>query len=150
GRRRRGSGGRTGHHHLGIPHARDSQRGQSGSAEIMTTNLHLWLIPLLPLVGAAINGLLGRGFSKRAVAIIGVGFPGAALAWALVVASRFLAMPLERIPYSEYILPWIAAGSFQANIAFYLDQLSLVMLLVVTGVGFLIHVYSVGYMGHEG
>ena len=116
----------------------------------MTTNLHLWLIPLLPLLGAALNGLLGRSFSKRTVAIIGVGFPGAALAWALVVASRFVAMPFEKIPYSEYILPWIVAGSFQANIAFYLDQLSLVMLVVVTGVGFLIHVYSVGYMAHEG
>ncbi|MBI2677741.1 MAG: NADH-quinone oxidoreductase subunit L [Candidatus Koribacter versatilis] len=116
----------------------------------MTTNLHLWLIPLLPLAGAALNGLLGRGLSKRAVAIIGVGFPGAAFAWALVVASRFVALPFERIPYTEYILPWIAAGSFQANIAFYLDQLSLVMLLVVTGVGLLIHVYSVGYMEHEG
>src|SRR5438270_6655813 len=116
----------------------------------MTTNLNLWLIPLLPLIGAALNGLLGRGFPKRLVAIIGVGFPGAALAWVLVVVTRFLALPAERIPYSEYILPWIVAGSFQANIAFYLDQLSLVMLLVVTGVGFLIHVYSVGYMEHEG
>ncbi|MDP9267145.1 MAG: NADH-quinone oxidoreductase subunit L, partial [Acidobacteriota bacterium] len=116
----------------------------------MTSSLHLWLIPLLPLLGAALNGLLGRSFSKRTVAIIGVGFPGGALAWALVVTSRFLALPFERIPYNEYILPWIVAGSFQANIAFYLDQLSLVMLLVVTGVGFLIHVYSIGYMEHEG
>jgi|GEM_PF-5390318 len=107
----------------------------------MTTNLQLWLIPLLPLIGAAVNGLLGRSFSKRTVAIIGVGFPGAALAWALVAVSRFLAMPFEKLPYTEYILPWIVAGSFQANIAFYLDQLSLVMLLVVTGVGFLLAMF---------
>src|SRR3954452_6352356 len=116
----------------------------------MNDSLHLWLIPLLPLAGAAINGFLGRGFSRRAVAVIGVGFPAAAFAWALVVASRFVSLPHERIPYNEYILPWIVAGSFQANIAFYLNQLSLVMLLVVTGVGLLIHIYSVGYMEHEG
>ena len=53
-------------------------------------------------------------------------------------------------PYIETLAPWIRAGSFQVDFAFYLDQLSLVMLLVVTGVGFLIHIYSVGYMWEEG
>jgi NADH-quinone oxidoreductase subunit L len=113
----------------------------------MTPNLHLWLIPLLPLAGAAINGLFGRRFSRRAVSSIALGFCGAAFAMALWVVSQFSALSL---PYSEYFAPWIRAGSFQADFAFYLDQLSLVMLLVVTGVGFLIHIYSVGYMWEEG
>jgi len=114
----------------------------------MKPNLQLWLIPLLPLAGAALNGMLGRHFPKKLVAAIGVAFPGAAFAWALVVAARFAG--LKDVPHIEVLAPWIRSGSFQANFGFYLDQLSLVMLLVVTGVGFLIHVYSVAYMEHEG
>ena len=114
----------------------------------MNESLHLWAIPLLPLIGAAINGLLGRGFSKRAVATVGLGFSGAALVWALYVAARFGS--LERIPYPETYAPWIRAGDFVANFSLSLDQLSLVMMLVVTGVGFLIHIYSVAYMAEEG
>jgi len=113
----------------------------------MTPNLHLWLIPVLPLIGAAVNGLLGRRFSRQAVSAVALGFCGAAFVMALWIAARFLGIVS---PYTETLAPWIRAGSFQANFAFYLDQLSLVMLLVVTGVGFLIHIYSVGYMWEEG
>jgi NADH-quinone oxidoreductase subunit L len=110
----------------------------------MTPSLNLWLIPVLPLAGAAINGFLGKKSSRTAVSTIGLAFPGAAFAWALSVAFRFSS--LSQIPYQEYIAHWIRSGSFTADFALYLDQLSLVMLLVVTGVGFLIHIYSVGYM----
>jgi len=113
----------------------------------MTPHLHLWLIPVLPLIGAAINGLLGRRFSRRTVVSVALGFCGTAFAWALLVAARF---PSLGMPHVENLAPWIRAGNFQADFAFYLDQLSLVMLLVVTGVGFLIHIYSVGYMWDEG
>jgi NADH-quinone oxidoreductase subunit L len=109
----------------------------------MTSNLNLWLIPVLPLAGAAINGFFGKKSSRRAVSTVGLVFPGAAFAWALVVAARFL---VDGLPYQEYIAHWIRSGNFSADFALYLDQLSLVMLLVVTGVGFLIHIYSVGYM----
>jgi NADH-quinone oxidoreductase subunit L len=109
----------------------------------MTQNLNLWLIPVLPLAGAAINGFLGKKSSRPAVSVIGLVFSGAAFAWALLVAWRFSSVSL---PYQEYLAHWIRSGSFSADFAFYLDQLSLVMLLVVTGVGFLIHIYSVGYM----
>ncbi|HET7893045.1 MAG TPA: NADH-quinone oxidoreductase subunit L [Candidatus Sulfotelmatobacter sp.] len=109
----------------------------------MTSSLNLWLIPVLPLAGAAINGFLGKKSSKTAVTTVGLVFPGAAFAWALLVASRFSSFNL---PYEEYLAHWIRSGSFSADFALYLDQLSLVMLLVVTGVGFLIHIYSVGYM----
>jgi len=109
----------------------------------MTSSLNLWLIPVLPLAGAAINGLLGKRSSRTAVSIIGLFFSGAAFAWALSVAWR---VSPAALPYPEYIAHWIRSGSFSADFALYLDQLSLIMLLVVTGVGFLIHIYSVGYM----
>ncbi|MGH9492307.1 MAG: NADH-quinone oxidoreductase subunit L [Terriglobales bacterium] len=114
----------------------------------MTPNLHLWLIPALPLLGAALNGLFGRRWPKRYVALVGTAFVGAAFAWTLWVASQF--RHLTQLPHIEEHSPWIAAGGFVANFGFYLDQLSLVMALVVTGVGFLIHIYSIGYMKHEG
>ena len=110
-------------------------------------HLHLWLIPLLPLVGAAINGLLGKRFSRGTVAGVALAFCGAAFAMALWVAAQFSSLAL---PYTEKFTAWLAAGNFTADYAFYLDQLSLIMLLVVTGVGFLIHIYSVGYMWEEG
>ena len=113
----------------------------------MTPNLHLWLIPLLPLIGSAINGLFGRRFPRQTVAAVALAFCGAAFAMALWVAIQFSSV---RVPHVEFLATWIRAGNFQADFAFYLDQLSLVMLLVVTGVGFLIHIYSVGYMWEEG
>jgi NADH-quinone oxidoreductase subunit L len=112
----------------------------------MTPHLNLWLIPVLPLAGAAINGFLGKKSSRSAVTTVGLFFPGAAFVWALTVALRFSSLQL---PYQEYLAHWIRSGSFSADFALYLDQLSLVMLLVVTGVGFLIHIYSVGYMWED-
>ena len=109
----------------------------------MNPFFNLWLIPILPLAGAAINGFFGKRSSKQTVSVVGLLFPGAALAWALWVAAHFSSPSL---PYQEFIAHWIRSGSFTADFALYLDQLSLVMLLVVTGVGFLIHIYSVGYM----
>src|SRR3954464_6389477 len=109
----------------------------------MTPNLNLWLIPMLPLAGAAVNGFFGKKSSRQAVTIVGLFFSGAAFAWALSVALRLSSLDL---PYQEYLAHWIRSGNFSVDFAFYLDQLSLVMLLVVTGVGFLIHIYSVGYM----
>ena len=110
----------------------------------MTSNLNLWLIPVLPLAGAAINGFLGKRSSRTAVSTVGLVFSGAAFAWALTVALRFAS--LEQVPYQEYFAHWIRSGAFTVDFTLYLDQLSLIMLLVVTGVGFLIHIYSVGYM----
>jgi NADH-quinone oxidoreductase subunit L len=112
----------------------------------MNPMLDLWLIPILPLAGAAINGFLGRKSSRQAVTTVALSFSGAAFAMALLVAARFSSLSL---PYQEFFAHWIRSGSFSADFAFYLDQLSLVMLLVVTGVGFLIHIYSVGYMWND-
>jgi NADH-quinone oxidoreductase subunit L len=122
----------------------------------MTPSLHLWLIPVLPLVGAAINGFFGRRFSRQMVAAValtscGVTFVQAVWVWAVVSFSRDLqAAGVLTLPHTEFLAHWIRSGTFLVNFDFYLDQLTLVMLLVVTGVGFLIHIYSVGYMWEEG
>jgi NADH-quinone oxidoreductase subunit L len=113
----------------------------------MTENLHLWLIPILPLVGAAINGLLGKRLSRRSVAAVALAFCGAAFAMTLWIAAQFSSLSL---PHVETVATWLRSGTFSIDYSFSLDQLSLVMLLVVTGVGFLIHIYSVGYMWEEG
>ena len=109
----------------------------------MTQNPYLWLIPVLPLAGATINGFLGHRSSKRAVTTVALTFSGLAFALALYIAATFSS---AAAPYGFTVAHWIRSGSFSADFALYLDQLSLVMLLVVTGVGFLIHIYSVGYM----
>jgi NADH-quinone oxidoreductase subunit L len=113
-------------------------------------NLHLWIIPLLPLAGAAINGLFGRHYSRRVVSVIALASTAASFAYTCWVATQFFAMSAGQIPHIENYFPWIDVVAFRADYGFYLDQLSMVMLLVVTGVGFLIHIYSVGYMAHEG
>jgi len=109
----------------------------------MTPNPYLWVIPILPLAGAAINGFFGRRSSKKAISTVALVFCGSAFAMALILAAGFSS---ASAPYYCNLAHWIRSGSFQVDFSFYLDQLSLVMLLVVTGVGFLIHIYSVGYM----
>jgi NADH-quinone oxidoreductase subunit L len=109
----------------------------------MTSNPYLWLVPLLPLAGAGINGFFGRRASKKAITTIALVFCGATFVMALFLAAGFSSVSA---PYYYDLARWIRSGSFQVDFGFYLDQLSLVMLLVVTGVGFLIHIYSVGYM----
>jgi NADH-quinone oxidoreductase subunit L len=106
----------------------------------------LWMIPILPLAGAAINGFFGRRASRNAISAVALVFCGAAFAVALWIALHFSS---ASSPYYFPLAHWIRSGSFSVDYEFYLDQLSLVMLLVVTGVGFLIHIYSVGYMWED-
>jgi NADH-quinone oxidoreductase subunit L len=113
-------------------------------------SLDLWLIPLLPAAGAVINGLFGRRFSRRLVTAVALASTAASFAWALGAAVRLLGMPEAELPHIERYGTWLRSGGFAVDYGLYLDHLSLVMMLVVTGVGFLIHVYSVGYMAHEG
>ncbi len=114
----------------------------------MKFSLHLWLLPLLPLAGFAINGLLGSRLHKSMVSLVALIFPAAAFAQVLWIVAR-VSQGLT-LPYIErFATPWIAVTGFHADFSFLLDQLTLVMLLVVTGVGFLIHLYSVSYMAEE-
>jgi NADH-quinone oxidoreductase subunit L len=115
----------------------------------MNSPLYLRLIPLLPLCGFLVNGLLGRRLPKWLVTLVALAAPLAAFGLVLNAArvcfgAGITAPVVETCPF-----PWIAAGALRIDFSFVLDPLSLVMLLVVTGVGFLIHVYSVGYMAHE-
>jgi NADH-quinone oxidoreductase subunit L len=112
-----------------------------------TPSLHLWLIPLLPFLGFLLNGVLGRYLPKTVVSTIALLFTAAPLALVSSIALQFSSLTL---PYVERLsTPWMATSAFHADFSFLLDPLTLVMLLVVTGVGFLIHIYSVGYMAHE-
>jgi NADH-quinone oxidoreductase subunit L len=106
----------------------------------------LWLIPLLPLAGAAFNGALGGRAPKPLVTAIGVGAPLLSLGLALAALVQYAAT--YPAPFEQTLYAW-TAGPFHIDVAFLLDPLSALMLFVVTFVGFWIHVYSVGYMGHE-
>ena len=115
-------------------------------------SLHLWLIPLLPFLGFLLNGLLGRHLPQRVVTTIALLFTAAPLAKVLQIAFTFGSLQLphvERLSMPGQSMYWIATSNFHVDFAFLLDPLTLIMLLVVTGVGFLIHIYSVGYMEHE-
>ena len=131
------------------PHARDIERGPGELAQIMTENLssladsdpaadwrgHQW-VPR-----ASFRAQDGGQRSDRAASPGGVRH-GAMGGFAVLVGVRAVCRTI--------VAPWIRAGNFQVDFSFYLDQLSFVMLLVVTGVGLLIHIYSIGYMWEEG
>ncbi len=109
-------------------------------------DLHLLWIPLLPFIGFLINGTVGRRLSRPAVSAVALFFTAIPLLLVLNIVVRMHGLVL---PHTEFVAPWIMAGSFHADFAFTLDQLTTVFLCVITGVGFLIHLYSVGYMAHE-
>ncbi len=113
---------------------------------------NVWLIPLFPLIGFLINGLLGKRIKNEAV----IGSIGALAVFFSFIVSLFTFLKLLSLPVAERsvnvkIFTWMTAGNFNADVAFLIDPLSCLMLLVVTGIGTLIHIYSIGYMhGEEG
>ena len=110
-------------------------------------SLHLWIIPLLPLLGTVINGFLGRRLPRPVVTLVALGMVGTSLAASLWAAATLYSS--GALSYTEEHIPWIQAGEFSAGFNFFLDHLSVVMILVVTGVGFLIHIYAAGYMAED-
>jgi len=107
----------------------------------------IWLVPAFPLLGFILNGFLGKRFGTRFVTFVG---PLAiALAFAQSLVLFFQMLEAEGNMLHEHLYVWIVMGNFEAGINFQVDQLSSLYLLVITGVGFLIHVYSVGYMDGE-
>ncbi len=120
---------------------------------------HLWLIPLFPLVTAALMLLIGRMLPRSAVSFLCVGSVFLSFVHAAGAVYQLLAVAPEHRVYQQILFEWITPGvmpgagslvNFVADWGYLLDPLSCVMVLVVTGVGFLIHIYSIGYMGHEG
>jgi NADH-quinone oxidoreductase subunit L len=113
---------------------------------------YIWLIPVFPLIGVLVNGILGRRLEERNKSSIHwIACSAVGLAFVLTVVTFFqlLALP-ESERLVEYVwFEWIRAGDFSVAIAYQIDPLSMVMCLFVTGVGFLIHIYSIGYMLHS-
>lgn len=113
----------------------------------------LWLIPALPLLGAILNGLIGKRLPRAASSWLAVLFMVGAFAAAVVAVLNLAALPADGRLIRETLYQWIGVGigdhAFAVNVAFWLDPLSAVMILVITGVGTLIHIYAVGYMEHE-
>jgi NADH-quinone oxidoreductase subunit L len=108
--------------------------------------MNLWLIPLCPLIGFLLNGLLGKRFPKQVVNILAVGSVAASFGLVLFLLSQIY--PVDT-PLVEHNFTWIQSGMLKIGFDLTVDKLTAVMLLVVTGVGLLIHLYSVGYMEHE-
>src|SRR3989304_3967040 len=110
---------------------------------------HLWIIPLLPLLGAAANGIFGASWPRRAVNAVALGATGLATLATAELAREFALLDAARIPWTRSYFTWIVAGNFRADYALQVDSLTMVMLGVVTGVGWLIHLYSTGYMAAD-
>ncbi len=107
----------------------------------------VWLVPLLPLIGFIIIGLFGKKLSKGLVGIIGSGVIFGALA--IAVGIFFELKNGVQKEYTVELFNWISAGKLSIPFSFLIDPLSSLFLLIITGIGFLIHVYSAGYMSHD-
>ncbi|MGO9640529.1 MAG: NADH-quinone oxidoreductase subunit L [Candidatus Acidiferrales bacterium] len=121
---------------------------------------HIWLVPLLPLAASAVMLLVGRRLSNAAVSVFCVGSVFLSMVYGFGAIIELIARPVGHRVVEFSLFNWIPAGAmhttsghlvnFNAQWGFLFDPLTAVMVGVVTGVGFLIHVYSIGYMGHEG
>ena len=107
----------------------------------------IWLLPALPFLGFMILALSGRYFSKKAVAATGIGAIALSFLYALYLGSSFMADPSVRINVNLW--EWIRIGSFAPSLSLSIDSLTYVFILVITGVGGLIHWYSAEYMAEE-
>jgi NADH-quinone oxidoreductase subunit L len=119
---------------------------------------YVYLVPLFPLLGFLMNGLLGlsqkveseeKKARKSLVSLIGCGAVGLSFLTSIVILFELLRLPEGERAVQKIAFSWILSGSFHIDIGFLLDPLSAVMIAVVSGVGFFIHVYSTGYMAHE-
>jgi NADH-quinone oxidoreductase subunit L len=120
---------------------------------------HLWLIPLFPLITAGVMLFVGRFLPKFAVSLFCTGSVLLAFIYSVGAVVKVLAFPAGQRVYQQILFEWVASGAmpasgtivpFAADWGYLLDPLSCAMILVVTGVGFLIHLYSIGYMANEG
>ncbi len=109
----------------------------------------LYLIPIFPLVGFLINFLFLGKVPKNLVGVIGAGSVFLSFVLAVTLFFELKGLPVESRFIEQTLFAWIPSGVLNVNFGFLLDPLSAVMILVVTGVGFLIHVYSIGYMSHD-
>src|SRR5215470_5856566 len=118
----------------------------------------IWLIPLFPAIGFAVNGLFGKRLPKSAIGVIAAGAVLISFIFSVGAVFQLLQLDPQQRSHTVKLYEWINAGPahtregvarFSVDWAFLLDPLSSIMILVVTGIGFLIHVYSIGYMHEE-
>ena len=107
----------------------------------------IWLIPAFPLFGFLLNGFLGKVFGKRFVSLVGPLAVGLAFLQSLVLFFEMLKVEGHRLVETLYV--WMAAGSFSVSVSFQVDELSGRYILVISGGGLLIHVYSIAYLYEE-
>jgi len=110
---------------------------------------YIWLAIAFPLAGVLLNGLLGRRLGRGFVSLVGSGVVALAFLVGLFSALDLLAFPSHERAVVVPLWDWMTINTFRVEMSLLADPLSILMVLVVTGVGFLIHVYSIGYMDHE-
>ena len=111
----------------------------------------IWLIPALPLLGFLILALFGKKLSQTQAALVGAGSVSLSALLTMIIGISFISSPPENGAYASDLWQWMNTGGFIANVAFRLDALSLIFIFVITFVGALIHVYSIGFMkGDDG
>jgi NADH-quinone oxidoreductase subunit L len=109
----------------------------------------LWLVPAAPFAGFLALVVFGRALGRTGSAIVGVGAIGVSAAIAFALGAQLLVLPPADRVISETLWTWVQVGSFAPAIGLRLDALSLVMMLVVTGIAFLIHLYSIAFMAND-
>jgi len=107
-----------------------------------------WIV-LVPLIGTAVNGLLNRRLPRLMAGLLACTAVGISFAMSVMVFLRLTGLPAEARLVTDTVATWIGFGNLQVDLGFAMDPLSAVMALVVTGVGLLIHIYSLGYMAHD-
>ncbi len=107
---------------------------------------YVWLIPMFPAIGFLINGFFGRQYSKKVVGWVACSALGLSFFTSILIFFELIGRPPAERLFEKVIFDWVVSGSFQTVIAYQIDPLSILMALVVTGVSFFIHIYSVGYM----
>jgi NADH-quinone oxidoreductase subunit L len=114
-----------------------------------TPTLMLLLIPLLPLLGFLLNASLGRRLTKSASGAIAVGVMLASFGLSLAAVYQLVQQPQDSREVIQHVYAWMTSGDFEAGLTLRLDPLSALMILVITGIGSLIHIYSTAYMHEE-
>ncbi|MGZ3537043.1 MAG: NADH-quinone oxidoreductase subunit L [Thermodesulfobacteriota bacterium] len=107
---------------------------------------NVWLIPVFPAIGFLINGLFGRRLGKKVVSVVGPSAIGLSFLTSILIFFELIGRPPAERHFEKVLFDWVVSGSFQTVVGYQIDPLSILMALVVTGVSFFIHIYSVGYM----
>jgi len=107
---------------------------------------YVWLIPLFPAIGFLINGFFGKRYDKKIVGWVACSALGLSFLTSILIFFELIGRPPTQRVFEKVIFDWVVSGSFQTVIGYQIDPLSILMALVVSGVSFFIHIYSVGYM----